>query len=213
MAKIRQGILGGFSGSVANVVGSSWKGIAVMKAKPLSVANPRTVAQVAQRTKFKAGVEWATKVKSAIIKPFWDADAQYMTGVNAWMSDNVQHYNADGTIDQTLLVMSKGSIGAIVGASANFDIGNTLIHVAWSNAVLPINASITDLTAFVVGDKNGVVVAQGALNANTRDDEDLEFPVTGLNVDHASATLHLIFKSADGVRQSVDTIISVDPAV
>ena len=48
MGILKQGILGGFSGKVANVVGTSWKGIAVIKAMPLSVANPKTAGQVAQ---------------------------------------------------------------------------------------------------------------------------------------------------------------------
>ena len=37
MGKIKQGILGGFRGTVGTVVGSSWNGIAYMKGKPQSV--------------------------------------------------------------------------------------------------------------------------------------------------------------------------------
>ena len=53
MGKIKQGILGGFRGTVGTVVGSSWSGIAYMKGKPQSVKNPRTDAQVQQREFFK----------------------------------------------------------------------------------------------------------------------------------------------------------------
>ena len=53
MGKIKQGILGGFRGTVGTVVGSSWNGIAYMKGKPQSVKNPRSDAQVQQRTFFK----------------------------------------------------------------------------------------------------------------------------------------------------------------
>ena len=52
MGKISQGVLGGFSGKIGNVVGGSWKGIDYMRIKPASVANPRTAAQVDQRSKF-----------------------------------------------------------------------------------------------------------------------------------------------------------------
>lgn len=52
MGKIGRGILGGVSGKVANIVGARWKGIDYIRAKPQSVANPRTVLQVNQRTKF-----------------------------------------------------------------------------------------------------------------------------------------------------------------
>jgi hypothetical protein len=40
MGKINQGILGGFSGKVGNVVGGSWKGIEYMRVIPASIANP-----------------------------------------------------------------------------------------------------------------------------------------------------------------------------
>ena len=53
MGKIKQGILGGFRGTVGTVIGSSWNGIAYMKGKPQSVKNPRSDAQVQQRTFFK----------------------------------------------------------------------------------------------------------------------------------------------------------------
>ena len=53
MGKIKQGILGGFRGTVGTVVGSSWNGIAYMKGKPQSVRNPRSDAQVQQREFFK----------------------------------------------------------------------------------------------------------------------------------------------------------------
>ena len=42
MGKISQGILGGFSGKVGNVVGGNWKGIDYMRVRPASVANPQT---------------------------------------------------------------------------------------------------------------------------------------------------------------------------
>ena len=53
MGKIKQGILGGFKGTVGTVIGSSWNGIAYMKGKPQSVKNPRTEKQTTQRTFFK----------------------------------------------------------------------------------------------------------------------------------------------------------------
>ena len=51
MGKIAQGILGGLSGKVGNVIGGSWKGIDYIRIKPSSVANPRTVGQVNQSNK------------------------------------------------------------------------------------------------------------------------------------------------------------------
>lgn len=52
MVKIGGGILGGVSGKVANVVGAKQKGNDYIRAMPQNVANPKTLAQVNQRTKF-----------------------------------------------------------------------------------------------------------------------------------------------------------------
>jgi len=56
MAHIRKGILGGFSGKVGTVIGSSWKQTMYMRSLPKSVKNPRTLAQRTQRAKFALAV-------------------------------------------------------------------------------------------------------------------------------------------------------------
>ncbi len=53
MGKIKQGILGGFKGKVGTVIGASWNGIAYMKGLPQSQKDPKTAAQMRQRTFFK----------------------------------------------------------------------------------------------------------------------------------------------------------------
>ncbi|TLX71948.1 hypothetical protein E9993_19235 [Labilibacter sediminis] len=52
MAKFEQGILGGFSGKVGNVVGSTWKGISYMKAKPQKSNRKASEKQIEQRARF-----------------------------------------------------------------------------------------------------------------------------------------------------------------
>ncbi len=44
MSTIKQGISGGFSGKTGTVIGSSWKGIAVMRGIAPSIAQPNTEA-------------------------------------------------------------------------------------------------------------------------------------------------------------------------
>ncbi len=54
MAIISQGILGGFSGKAGPVIGSSWRGKPVMRAKPVFKKNRTfTTAQLDQQEKFK----------------------------------------------------------------------------------------------------------------------------------------------------------------
>ena len=133
MGKIKQGILGGFSGKVAGVVGSSWKGIAVMKALPLSVANPRTAGQVAQRNKFSFVVAFAGIILSAIIKPLWDRFASGKSGYNEFISTNIDLFDAELPSPIADLVISKGKmaatpIGTLSGAAAQ-----KIVDVPWTD--------------------------------------------------------------------------------
>ncbi len=66
MGTIKQGILGGFSGKVGTVVGSSWKGISYMRGQAQSVKNPRTAKQVAQRDKFSLSLSFIRPIQSFI---------------------------------------------------------------------------------------------------------------------------------------------------
>ena len=53
MGKIKQGILGGFRGKVGTVIGASWNGISYMRGLAQSHKNPKTAAQLKQRSFFK----------------------------------------------------------------------------------------------------------------------------------------------------------------
>ena len=52
MGTIKQGILGGFSGKVGTVIGSSWKGQSVMRGIAPHRTDAKTDKQIAQRQKF-----------------------------------------------------------------------------------------------------------------------------------------------------------------
>ena len=58
MGKISQGILGGFSGKVGTVIGSTWKSIHYMRAIATSVKDSRTEKQLFQRSKFLASINF-----------------------------------------------------------------------------------------------------------------------------------------------------------
>ena len=108
MAKVRQGILGGFRGRIGNVVGTGWKGIAVMKSLPLTVANPRTAGQVLQRGKFSTLVNIASVILAGIIKPLWDRFASGMSGYNAFISANQGAFSPAGVLIADQMQISRG---------------------------------------------------------------------------------------------------------
>lgn len=112
MARLNQGILGGISGKIGNVVGSSWKGIAVIKSKPLSVSNPRTAGQIAQRSAMSTIVAASTVLLSDSVKPLWDRFAQRKSGYNAFVQANISNCDGDGLIIPSSFVLAKGKMQA-----------------------------------------------------------------------------------------------------
>lgn len=93
---------------IGNVVGTGWKGKAVMKSLPLSVANPRTAGQVKQRSRFSTLVTLASILLAAVVKPLWDRFASGMSGYNAFISANQNAFNPDGSLNPYDLVISRG---------------------------------------------------------------------------------------------------------
>jgi len=69
-----------------------------MKALPLSVANPRTAAQVAQRTKMAACVAMLQPILSQVIKPLNDRFAGKMSGFNYALQASMDAFGSDGSL-------------------------------------------------------------------------------------------------------------------
>lgn len=117
MGVIKRGILGGFSGKIGNVVGSSWKGIAVIKSLPLSVANPQTTSQTTQRSKFANMVAVASALLSFLVKPFWDRYASQMSGYNAFIQANIDDMPSDTAGPFEDMILSEGPMTPLTGVS------------------------------------------------------------------------------------------------
>jgi len=96
MAKLVGGPLGSYRGKAGGTIGSSWKGIAVVKSMPLSVANPKTVAQTAQREKFAACIAAARLLLSDLITTYWNPFAKRMSGINAFVKQNIDCFAVGG---------------------------------------------------------------------------------------------------------------------
>lgn len=150
MGVIRQGILGGFSGKVANVVGSSWKGIAVLKSLPLSVANPRTPGQVEQREKMTGIVAAARLLLAALIQPYWNPFAQRMSGYNAFVKENIDTFVSDTFTNFAAFFSTRGSLlGVVVSGVVSSAAANT-ITISWTNNSGQADALATDEMVIVV---------------------------------------------------------------
>lgn len=122
MGIIKRGILGGFSGKVGNIVGTSWKGRAVIKAMPLSVANPKTTKQVNQRGAMTncvvAAKEFLGNAIPAICSPF----AGDISGYNLFVKRTIKAFDVTGDFDVDEFKISEGSLGNYTEGSISYDV-------------------------------------------------------------------------------------------
>jgi len=110
MARLHKAVLGTFSKKIGQVVGSSWKGIPVIRSLPQSVANPRTTAQQSQRLRFKTLILFAQELVSPTIKPLWDRNARRMSGYNLFVRTNRMAFDDQGNLALSKIRMSIGRL-------------------------------------------------------------------------------------------------------
>lgn len=90
MAIFLNGILGGFSGKVGTVIGSSWKGIDYMRSRATSYSNARTEAQLDQRARFSVMGKFLRPL-IPFLRIGFKNQAIKMSGFNAAMSYNLEN--------------------------------------------------------------------------------------------------------------------------
>lgn len=166
MGIIKQGILGGFSGKVGSVVGTSWKGRAVMKAMPLSVANPRTSGQVNQRTKFTQCVALAKSLLGGSIALLDNPFAGSISGYNRFVKRNIVAFVNDGTLIPSQLTISQGALGGILpSADGVLNIERRAVSFAFDSIDSPFNLDRDEVIAVAISVDNGDVLQVGTLDA------------------------------------------------
>lgn len=170
MGKIEQGILGGFSGKVGNVVGGNWKGIDYMRIKPSNVENPRTEGQVDQRSKFVTVLRFLQPL-TGFLRIGFAGYANKMTEFNSAMSYNLNNAVSgtypDYEIDYPNALISRGGRKDALNPAATSSLGGQ-VEFTWEDNSGEVNAAATDEAMLVVynPDKKD---AQYATTAATRD--------------------------------------------
>ncbi len=112
MATYNNGILGSFSGTVGSVVGSSWRGIPVIKSRPVRKKTDLTDLQERQRARFLLMNRFLRPLTDLLNQTF-QKSAVGMTCFNKAFSMNSQAITGDYpgiTIDYPKIVLSKGRL-------------------------------------------------------------------------------------------------------
>jgi hypothetical protein len=151
VGKIKQGILGAFSGKVGSVVGASWKGIDYMRSLPNASTTPRTDAQNAQTSKMSLFRGFLLGIDD-LVKRCFQNFSQY-TEMNAALSYNMKHA-VGGTypelvVDFPALIYAKGELLSCWSPKAISKASNS-VTVSWKNRTSCNMSSADDLINVVM---------------------------------------------------------------
>jgi len=167
MGKINQGILGGVSGQVGNVIGGTWKGIDYLRIKPSSVANPRTEGQMDQRSRFSTALQFLQPMLD-FIKIGYKNYAIKMSAFNSAMSNILKNAITgaypDFSIDYANALISRGSLAGVLNGAANSSVAGA-IDFTWDDNSIESNAQATDkamILAYNQSKNKAVFVTAGA---------------------------------------------------
>lgn len=142
MGIIKQGILGGFSGKVGNVIGSSWRGISYMRAVAQSTAKTRSAAQSIQQERFACVVGFLQPI-TAYLRIGYKGLKEHESPFNAAMSYVIRRAMTDNKIDYSKVLVSHGSLMPVMEAKATESNGKVVF--TWTDNSGQGDALATDL--------------------------------------------------------------------
>lgn len=135
MGKISQGVLGGFSGKVGNVVGGTWKGIDYMRIKPANVSNPRTAGQMDQRSKFALVLSFLQPMKNFLrvgFKNYAHKQTQFNGAMSYNLLNGVTGAYPNYSIDYNRALVTRGGLVGALDPNAESPAPET-IDFTWTD--------------------------------------------------------------------------------
>ncbi len=179
MATYNQGILGAFSGKVGTVIGTTWKGRHIMKARATSYHNANTPLQLAQRMRFSLMMQFLKNVKPQIDLGFAPS-SQSMSPFNVAMRDNLNEAVTgsypDIEIDFSKISLSRGSRTGLTDMSA-LSAAPGSITLSWDEVPADGNGMPADkLYATVVNNETGDTIIYDPTAIREDGNMDLDVP-------------------------------------
>lgn len=139
MAVPQNTLIGKTRQSVGGTTFSSWKGINVLKAKAVAVANPNTVAQQNQRARMKALVAMYQQSFPPIQEGMIE-QAVKMSEFNAFTSINLKNGSVTATAGVATVVpasieIARGSLNATNGVTLDATVGGTSVNITFDTSL------------------------------------------------------------------------------
>lgn len=189
MGIIKQGILGGFSGTVGTVVGAQWRGITYMRGKSTSKRHGSSFKQEEQQMRFVLMVKFMRKMSVFVNRGYHNL-AIRMTPLNAGLSYNLKNSITGDfpnyEVAYNMVLLSRGDLPNAQNPQAAAGTGST-VEFTWVNNAGSGKALATDLclvTAYCP--EKDLAVCSRFGNEFTREDQHLILEVpqfAGLEVE------------------------------
>lgn len=202
MARVSNPLIGHSRNKIGGVVFSTWKGINTLREKPASVANPRTPAQVSQRSAFAQMVAMGRQVLGALQVSFRQQAVQ-MSQFNAFMQANIlEAFTIAGALATFVPSELRASKGSLVGFEALAFSGLTGrdLAISWDDNSGTSGANATDAVHIMVVSSDGLSIVD-INTGDTRQDNGTIVTVPGAwSLVGARAAVY--FVKADGTESS-----------
>jgi hypothetical protein len=152
MGKFSSGLFGAFTGKVGSMVGSTWKGIEVLRSKPRARKGSFSDEQLQQQAKFSLIVKLLRPL-APLMKQKYGATAVKMTGLNKALSYNITKAVAGAypayTVDYARLELGQGDLPNADSATGSSAAAGKL-SINWPDNTGADDAAKADDKAFVV---------------------------------------------------------------
>ncbi|WP_069130671.1 DUF6266 family protein [Rhodohalobacter halophilus] len=148
MAKLPDGIFGGFRGKIGNVVGVKRGDTFYIKSAPTTMKNPRTKKQQANRNRFGLASSMAARLNPFINVSFRNVKEKTRRGafISYNMKSAIQQSDEGPVINYPELILSTGILKQVESPIAELkrDSDAEKIHLTWSDNSGEGNARGTD---------------------------------------------------------------------
>lgn len=170
---VQNPIVGRSRNKLANTIFSTWNGLNVVRSKPLSVANPQTLAQRIQRARTSVNAQFAKAFSAAILIGFRIKQVGQSARSQALKANypftKADPFTAIGEILFEYAVVSKGSITPTQITTATATAGSASVSVAFPNSVADASQASTDKMVLCVinGNTGKSVQSIGTFSRNS----------------------------------------------
>ncbi len=201
MAQLKNGLIGGVTGKIGNVIISSRYGKEYVKSAPDKVKNPKTKEQVKQRSKFSVTMAFLKTMTTFIRVGFQNASEDRRTPTNAASSYIMKNAftNDAGNLelDYSKVLVSMGDLDA--SEIINSEFKDREFTVYW-DTVFKGNAKDNDQAMLLAHNSNlGESIYDIGVGKRSHGSAKIVLPNNWNNHD---IHIYLAFRSADGMKVS-----------